>query len=188
MKLPIKTNRLLLREICSKDANNVYNLFSNPNVMRYLDLPHANIAQSQHYIDTLLKDYEHKPRLRWEFAVILAKTGEFAGIVELEVGFEPVVDSRAELQYLFLPEFCGKGYASEANKAVIKFGFEELRVNKITAGCLQCNLASERAMIRCGMTKEGDYKQHTKWDGEWVNRVEYAVLKDEYYVEKGKTL
>lgn len=166
----IQTERLLLRGICEDDAADVYNLFSNPKVMYFLDLPHPDIEYTRRYI-------QNRPRTRCEF-VVLSKV--FMGIVELNVEFEPIIDSRADLSYYFLPEFWHKGYATEAIKALIKFGFEVLKVNKITSGCLKCNSASENVMIRCDMQKEAEFKQHTRFKGEWVKRVEYAVLKDEY--------
>ena len=169
----IQTERLLLRELSENDAADVYNLFSNPTVMYFLDLPHPSIEYSREYIRTC-------PRTHYEFAVVLIDTEEFLGIVELNVEFEPIIDSRADLSYYFLPEFWHKGYATEASRALIRFGFEVLKVNKITSGCLKCNSASENVMIRCDMQKEAEFKQHTRFKGEWVKRVEYAVLKDEY--------
>jgi RimJ/RimL family protein N-acetyltransferase len=179
--LPLKTERLLLRDLCESDINSVYNLYSNSQSMCFLDLPHANIVHTQEHIKEALEKNEKDPRTCYELAVILKDTNEFMGIVELDIEFEPIIDSRADLSYYFLPDFWHKGYATEASKALIKFGFEILQLNKITAGCLKCNTASEKVMIQCNMQKEAEFKKHCKFKGEWQNRIEYAILRDEYF-------
>jgi RimJ/RimL family protein N-acetyltransferase len=149
--------------------------------MYFLDLPHSNIEETRECIENTLKAYQESPRKCFEMAVVLKDTGLFAGIVELEVETSYTKDGRADLSYYFLPEYWRKGYATEASKALIKLGFETLELNKITAGCLKCNAASEKVMIQCDMQKEAEFKKHAQFNGEWVNRVEYAILKDEYF-------
>jgi len=177
----LKTKRLLLRDLCEEDINDAYSLFSNKKAMYFLDLPHLNIEHTRIYMEKLLQANQENPRTRYELAVVSLNPEILIGIVDLNVEFTPIIDSRADLSYYFLPEFWHMGYAAEAGKALIKFGFEVLSVNKITAGCLKCNDASEKVMINCNMQKEAELKKHTKFNGEWVNRVEYAILKDEYF-------
>ena len=181
-----KTDRLILRDLSEKDAGDVYNLFSNPETMYFLDLPHPNIEHSKKYIDDLLIAYQEQPRLCWEMAVILKSTQEFIGVVNLGIETPYIKDGRACLDYYFFPEYWNKGYATEASRALIKFAFETLEINKIATGCFKCNSASEKVMIKCGMSKEAELKKHAKFNGEWENRVEYAILKDEYFEIKNK--
>ena len=149
--------------------------------MYYLDLPHPNIEYTEKYITELLAKCLETPRRCYEMAVILAETNTFIGVVSLDIEHPYLKDARACLDYYFLPEYWGKGYATEANKALIKFAFETLEVNKITSGTLKCNIGSEAVMKKCGMTQEAELKQHTQFNDEWVNRVEYAILKCEYF-------
>jgi len=179
--LPLKTERLVLRDICVEDTNDIYRLYSNNEVMYFLDAPHSNVEYTRKYIEELLENNQKIPRTCYKMAVVSRDTKMFMGIAELDVEFVPIIDSRADLSYYFLPEFWRKGYAAEAGKALIKFGFEILSVNKITAGCLKCNSSSEKVMIQCNMQKEAEFKKHAQFNGEWVNRVEYAILKDEYF-------
>lgn len=176
---PYKTERLSLRDLCEDDVQSVYNLFSDDEVMYFLDLPHPNMEYTGKYIAGLLKAYQKCPRRCWKMAVISNDTGEFMGIVDLDVETEHATDGRADLSYYFMPKFWHRGYATEASKSLIKFGFEILGLNKITAGCLKCNSASEKVMIQCNMKKEAEFKKHTQFNGKWENRVEYAVLKEE---------
>ena len=176
----MRTERLLLRDLRREDASDIYRLFPDARAMHFLDLPHPNIAHSRRYIAALQRKYRESPRRCWKLAVVLEDTQTFLGVAGLAVETSWPKDGRADLEYYFLPEFWRMGYATEAGKALIKFGFETLSLNKITAGCLQCNTGSEKVMIRCGMQREAEFRRHTQWDGEWVNRVEYAILRDEY--------
>lgn len=178
--MTIKTERLILRDLCEKDTNDIYVLFSNKETMYYLDLPHPNIEHSQQYVNEILTRYQDNPRRCYEMAVILAETDTFVGVVNLDVEHPYLTDARACLNYYFMPEYWGKGYATEASVALVKFAFETLEVNKVVAGTLKCNIGSEAVMKKCGMSLEAELKQHTKFNGDWVNRVEYAILKCEY--------
>jgi len=179
--MTIKTERLMLRDLCEGDVSDVYALFSDKVAMYYLDLPHPNIEHTQQYINVILAKYQNDPRRCYEMAVVLNESNTFVGVVNLEVEHPYLKDARACLDYYFIPQFWGKGYATEASKALIKFAFETLEVNKIATGTLKCNVGSETVMKKCGLLQEAELKQHTKFNGEWVNRVEYAILKCEYF-------
>ncbi len=180
--IPITSERIVLRNICDDDIKDVYNLFSNKETMYFLDLPHPNLEYTKTYIEHLIKKYDENPRRCWKLAIISLKTQDFMGVVELNIETSYIEEGRADLSYYLLPNHWNKGYATEASKLIIKFGFEFLKLNKITAGCLQLNTASEKVMLRCNMLKEAEFKKHTKFNGHWINRVEYAILKDEYLV------
>jgi len=179
-----QTKRLILRDLANDDLMNVHRLYSDAKAMYFLDLPHAEIAQSQEYLEGVLADNSKNPRRSWQIAVELADSRVFIGIACLEPETAELKDGRAELSYYFLPEYWGKSYATEAGRAMIQFGFETLELNKIFSGCVKINAASENVMIRCNMQKEAEYKKHTKMHGEWTNRVEYAILREEYYAAK----
>jgi len=182
--MEIDTGRLILRDLREDDANDVHSLFSNKDTMRLLDSPHENIEDTKCYLTDIMRQYHENPRRCYALAVILKETNTFTGVVSLEVEHPYLKDARACLDYYFLPQYWGRGYATEASKALITFAIETLEVNKITAGTLKCNIGSETVMKKCGMTQEAEFKQHTQWDCEWVNRVEYAILKCEYNAAK----
>jgi ribosomal-protein-alanine N-acetyltransferase len=80
------------------------------------------------------------------------------------------------LGYFLLPDYWGKGYATEAAKAVIRFAFGSCGVHKLTASCLMENIASERVMIKSGLQKEAVRRSHQWHDGGWKDRVEYGIV------------
>jgi len=102
------------------------------------------------------------------------------GVVDLECEFLPTKEARAGIDWYLLPEYWKHGYASEAAQALINYGFNTLELNKITSGCLAENTASEHVMKRIGMTKEARFRKHANFKGKWIDRVEYAILRDDY--------
>jgi len=93
----------------------------------------------------------------------------------------------AKLGYFYLPRYWGKGYATEAMKAVLQFAFETLGLHKIITGCLKENSRSERVMIKCGMRKEAELLQHVRHEGKWKDRLEYGLLKDQWEINQNDT-
>ena len=89
-------------------------------------------------------------------------------------------DRVAELGYWIGVPYWGRGYATEAARAVMSHGFEDLGLNRIYAGYFARNNASGNIMRKLGMTHEGTLRQHhCKW-GEFVDVVMYGILADEW--------
>ncbi|QYR21982.1 GNAT family N-acetyltransferase [Paenibacillus sp. sptzw28] len=88
--------------------------------------------------------------------------------------------NRGELAYWVGRPFWGKGYAAEAAKQVVQFGFETLKLNKIWAAAMVKNPASSNVMSKVGMKHEGTFKQHiSKWD-QFEDLVYYGMIKTDY--------
>ncbi|WP_341953571.1 GNAT family protein [Salinibacterium sp. TMP30] len=88
---------------------------------------------------------------------------------------------QVELGWVLDPHFTGHGYATEAVRELIRYGFENLGVHRIVADCFLDNEASWRLMERVGMRRE----KHAVRDsfhrsGGWMDTVAYAILDDEY--------
>ena len=116
------------------------------------------------------------------FAITLAADGSFIGIIGLAISPQ---HSRAELGYWIGKPFWGKGYATEAGRAILQYGFEELGLRRIHAGYFSNNPASGRVQQKLGMVREGNQRKHIlKW-GEEIDHVLNAILKSEYERLKG---
>lgn len=125
----------------------------------------------------------HAPAFdRGEMAT-LAVTASSAGLVGA-IGLRIERDHRrAELGYWIGVPYWGRGFATEAAKAVIRFGFEQLSLNRIHACHLTRNPASGRVMIKAGMRLEGCLRQHVvKWD-RFEDLAKYAILRREWTAE-----
>ena len=174
MKLPVlRTERLVLRPFELSDAPRIQELAGAREVaLNTLLIPHP-------YPDGAAEEWiaSHEKKIEegtYNFAV---DCGELAGCVGLNVKREW---DRAEIGYWIGVPYWGRGYTTEAAGAVIRFGFEELNLNRIYAGYFSRNAASARVMQKNGMTYEGTLRKHVKkWD-EYVDIVYYGLLREEW--------
>lgn len=89
-------------------------------------------------------------------------------------------DDIAEIGYWIGVPYWGRGYAAEAGEAVIRYGFEDLNLNKIYAAYFTRNPASGGVLKKLGMSYEGTLRQHHKKWGEYVDAEMYSVLKRDW--------
>ncbi|QDP84536.1 GNAT family N-acetyltransferase [Chryseobacterium sp. SNU WT5] len=133
-KIFIETSRLLLREIIAEDVEMIYLLDSNAKVMKYLGVkPVTTKAESEKTIKNIRKQYKENGIGRW--AVIEKESNLLIGWSGLKVLTEPINGFKNvyEIGYRFLPEYWGKGYATEAGKAVLDYGFNLMNLDIIYA-------------------------------------------------------
>ena len=174
MKLPaLRTGRLLLRSFDISDAATVQRLAGEREIaLNTMHVPHP-------YLDGRAEQWirlqeERREAGQIDFAI---DDGELAGCIGLRV--QPDFE-RAEIGYWIGKPFWGRGYATEAAGAIIRYGFEDLRLHRIYAGYFSRNEQSARVMIKNGMKYEGTLRQHVKkWD-EFVDVVYYGILHDEW--------
>ena len=88
--------------------------------------------------------------------------------------------NRAELGYWIGVPFWGNGYATEAARAVMKYGFEKLQLNRIFAAHFRGNTASGNVLQKIGMRYEGQMRQAVvKW-GQYIDLERYAILREDF--------
>ncbi|KFC20400.1 GNAT family N-acetyltransferase [Chryseobacterium sp. FH1] len=158
MKLPIITERLILRKLTKDDVDNIFLLDSNPDVMKYVGVPPSiSKEQSEKMIENILNQYEKNGTGR--LAVIEKETNKFIGwsgiklLTEEVNGFKNIY----ELGYRFLPEFWGKGYATESAKASLDLGFNQLNADKIYAYADVENQSSNSILTKLGFENKGEF-------------------------------
>lgn len=86
--------------------------------------------------------------------------------------------NNAEIGYWIAEDFWNRGYATEAVKAIIDFGFTQLKLKRIYASHFDFNPASGKVLEKAGMSKEGILKCHTMKNNEYQNHVLYAIIRD----------
>jgi [ribosomal protein S5]-alanine N-acetyltransferase len=102
--------------------------------------------------------------------------GELVGCMGLRVKDHGI----AEIGYWVGMPFWGRGYATEAGRAVLRYGFQECGLQRIFAGHFARNPASGRVLQKIGMTYEGTLRRHElKW-GEYQDLVFYGILAEEF--------
>ena len=158
-KIFVETPRLILSEIISEDLDRIFLLDSNPDVMRYIGVePVKTIEESVETIKKIQRQYRENGIARW--AVIEKESNLLIGWSGLKLLTEPINGFKNvyELGYRFLPEFWGKGYATEAGKAVLAYGFNEMNLDKIYA-CVDIKNSSSDKILKdkLGFVSQGTF-------------------------------
>jgi [ribosomal protein S5]-alanine N-acetyltransferase len=143
----IETNRLLLRAFTINDAQLIYDLNNHPDVTRYTYDPLTDLEHARQVLEqAILPQYALYNHGRW--AVHIKSGLEFIGWCGLK--FRPE-KSEVDLGYRFKTSAWGKGYATEAAYACLKYGFEKLNMVKITGRAVPANAGSWRVLEKIGM-------------------------------------
>lgn len=149
--MQIETPRLLLRPFQLSDAADNFEMDSNPNVIKYLPIePHSNIKQSIEVVKHVIKQYEENGIGR--VAVVLKETGKYIGWSGFKLITKPMNNHQnfIELGYRFAEAYWGKGYATEAAEACMKYGFEILKYDVIYAVAYANHVASQSVLQKVG--------------------------------------
>ena len=173
----MRTARLLLRAFALADVPQLVTLAGNYEVAKNtLNIPHPYLEEdARRWVQLTQENYAQQTG--YAFAIELLSSGEFIGGIGLTI--ERRFD-RAEAGYWLGQPYWGQGLASEALAAVLHFGFDELKLNKIYATHIAENPASGRVMLKNGMVKEGELAQHTKRDGRYYDLWQYRLTRGEY--------
>lgn len=150
MKALIETERLLLREITLDDKEELFKLHSNPAVQQYTGEPIVeSIEEIEEAIRERIDNYKKYGYGRW--ATFLKNEMKFVGWAGL--AYLPEFDE-IDLGYRFLPEYWGLGLATEASRAILKYGFHTLKIKRIVAIAMKEHKATIKVMEKVGMEFE----------------------------------
>lgn len=120
-----------------------------------------------------------EPRTEYYFGI--AVSGELVGFVRL--GLNGV--SAAKLGYAVRARDWGRGYATDAVRTMMAFGFETLGLHRISAAVGPTNSASLAVLKKIGMTDEGRIRDHVFTNGEWRDSLLYSMLRHEWQLSAG---
>ncbi len=155
MKYVFETERLRFRESTPADAEAMYELNSDPEVIQYTgDLPFDSVEAVREFLDGYVSVYRKWKRGRW--IAELKSTGVVIGWCGLKFHEEENV---TDVGYRFHKRFWGNGYATEAAIAAIEYGFNVLNLDRIVAHARKENTASLRVLEKCGMRITGEEKE-----------------------------
>ena len=185
--VPIHCQRIILQPFKVSDAFFMFRNWANdPDVTRYMTwFPHENMQVTESVISSWVSDYS-KPNF-YQWAILLRQIDEpigSIGVVEMDE------DAKScELGYCIGKPFWHQGYTSEAVSHVIKFLFEQVKFEKITARHDVRNPNSGAVMMKCGMkyvTTRINIGQ-TK-EGEPLSCAYYEISREEYLANQAKGL
>ncbi|PWN63737.1 N-acetyltransferase [Chryseobacterium viscerum] len=159
MSMKIETQRLILRKLEEADVERIFLLDSNPEVMKYLGKPVTTKEESKEMIQMIQKQYEENGVGR--LAVIEKESGLLIGWCGLKLLTKPINGYKnvLELGYRFIPEFWGKGYATETTERTLEYGFIELNANVIYAYADSGNTGSRYILGKLGFENMGEFEE-----------------------------
>ncbi|WP_291129128.1 GNAT family N-acetyltransferase [Flavobacterium sp. UBA7682] len=170
----IETERLLLRRIDQNDVEEVLALRGNPETMKYIPRPLAKTKEEALvHIAMIEEKIENNTGINW--GITIKGSNKIIGIIG-HYRIQPE-NHRAEIGYMSLPEYNGKGYITEAIKAVVEYGFEQMNLHSIEAVIDPGNTASERVLQKNGFVKEAHILENELWEGKFWDTVIYSLLK-----------
>jgi ribosomal-protein-alanine N-acetyltransferase len=179
MNMRLETERLNMTIVKVEDLSEVHQLNSYPEVDEFntLGLP-ANEKVTEKIMNEWLQKQNENPRQSYVFCVRLKENGKFAGMIAMNLG-RPKYRS-AEISYKLRPDHWRNGYATEAVKALLSFGFRDLCLHRIEAGCAIQNAASIKVLEKVGMVREGSKRKILPIRGQWVDNFIYSILEEEF--------
>ncbi len=181
MMILLKTKRLIICEHDFNDSTSMHKLYTDPEAMRYLPGMKSNsIEETEKKLSEAINEILLENRTKYFFKILLLDKNEYVGEIGYTVKSFSTMGKVVDLGYFILPKFWGKGLVTEAALEVVKFAFEQDNVIKIVSSCNKKNRASERVMIKLGMTKETECNLHNIRNKKSEDREEYQLTKDEW--------
>ena len=169
----LETERLLLRRVNPTDIKEIFALRSNPLTMQYIPRPLLKTDEDalEHIamIDTKIETNEG---INW--AITLKDNPKLIGVIG-HYRIKPE-HYRAEIGYMLLPEYHGKGIVSEAVKEAVNYGFQVMKLHSIEAIIDPDNHASAKVLEKNGFIKEAHLKENEFFDGRFLDSVIYSIL------------
>jgi ribosomal-protein-alanine N-acetyltransferase len=178
----IESGRLILRQVTLEDAPDFFACQSDPDVFRYAGRSEeTSLESARHMLNILFKRHQEQTMLSW--AIVLKENLRFIGRFQMEEWSDE--NHRAAVGYLLGKQYWGKGYATEALRAVITYLFEQTTVNRIDTFAWSENIASTRVMEKAGMRFEGLARQKRFAKGAFRDLKSYSILREDFFNEKG---
>lgn len=175
---PLRTARLTLRPMIREDLTAVWEYRRLPEVSQWLGSVHTDEAAFRAGADGMLACnlvVELDGRVIGDLMVAIEDGWAQRGMEDLARG------TQADLGWTFAPDVSGRGYATEAVRALIGVCFGELGLRRVHAGCFAANEPSWRLMERLGMRRE-EHSRATALhrSGRWLDGMDYGLLAEEW--------
>lgn len=173
--MQLESERLIIRDFVMEDWESIHRYASDEQVTKYMEWGPNTERVTKAFVAEMIQVQQDEPRHDYEFAVVLKETGALIGGCGIHVD-----QFNGEIGYCFNPNYAGKGYATEAAKALLKFGFTEIGLHRIFAKCRPQNIRSANLMKRLGMKQEGHLREHLYYKGEFHDSVLFSILVNEF--------
>jgi RimJ/RimL family protein N-acetyltransferase len=176
----LTTRRLVLREVVDADADDLLAFRGDPEVQRYNLKPMKTRSEALSLVRTMQGWYASRYATQW--GITLRGEDRVLGLCGLHDWSQ--THRRASLGYDLARSHWGRGIATEAMHAVLRFGFERMNLNRVEAVTIVDNTRSIRLLERLGFALEGVRRESSLEDGgRFHGSAVYGLLRSEYLPE-----
>lgn len=173
----LETQRLVLRQIDNSDVTSLFEILSDPKVAEFdYFYPVKSIEEAGKFIKRYTEEIEENEEITW--GIVLKESNKLIGtccLGDFEDG-----SRRTEIGYDIKQSEWGKGYATEAVKSVIEYGFNKMNLNRIEATITPGNDASVKVLSKLNFTQEGIVRERDLIKGKLEDGIIMSILKREY--------
>ena len=174
--MELKTKRLILRPFTMEDAQAVFDYSHQPNVgLNAGWKPHDSVEETR---DTMQQIFIGKEGV---FAIVVQETGQLIGSVGL-IDDPKRENPRAKmLGYALSENYWGKGFMTEAVHALMRYAFERMEVDLVSAYCYPNNRRSRNVLQKCGFEFEGKLrKSEVRFDGSVMDDECFSLMRERW--------
>jgi RimJ/RimL family protein N-acetyltransferase len=176
---PLETERLLLRPYEESDVDGFYAIRSQPEVVRYLYEEPLSLEQAREKVTMLVGSRTFEAEDDWlAAAIVLRESGAYVGDVAFH--WVSVQHRTGEVGFVLDPAHQGHGYAIEAARAIVDWGFGAFGLHRVIGRTEARNAASARVLEKLGMRLEAHLIENEWVKGEWQSELSYAILDHEW--------
>lgn len=182
----LTTERLRLREVEDLDWQVVFAYQSDPRYQRYEPSKYDLQMDVQHLVQEFIHWQHEQPRRKFQLAITLRASRVLIGTCGIRKAAASARE--AELGYELHPDYWGQGYATEAARAMLAFGFDTLHLQRVWAQCIAENEASARVLERIGMRQERRMVKHTWMQDKWWDMLRYGISHSAWQAQTARAL
>ena len=176
---PLETERLVLRPFEDGDLNALYRMQSDAEVARWLYNDPRTLEETRAQLSRKIAGAQLTAEDDWLSAVVVEReTGDVVGDMALHWVSEQ--HKTGEIGFILDPAYQGRGYATEAARAFLTFGFESMGFHRVIGRTEARNTASARVLEKLGMRLEAHLVENEWVKGEWQSELVYAMLEREW--------
>ncbi|MBW3545533.1 MAG: GNAT family N-acetyltransferase [Bacteroidetes bacterium] len=179
MEPALCTERLSLKLVSLADLLDIHALHALPetNEFNTLGIP-ENPDQTRKVLQDFIDAAHRASKPEYTFAIRVRQSQAFIGLIALKCG-NPMY-RMGDVWYKIHKDHWRKGFATEALRAVLAYGFGELQLHRIEAGCAVANKGSVAVLKKVGMQKEGSKRKVLPLASGWSDNYEYAILEEDW--------
>ena len=172
----LESDRLKYRQITLADSETLFNIRTNPDVMKFMDVEELkSLTESEELINSIGESFKSGAGINW--GMIEKSQNKFMGY--FGIWKIDAKHCRGEIGYALLPEFWGKGYMLEAANKLIEYGFRELNLHSIEANVNPDNSSSIKLLEKIGFRKEAHFRENYLFRNEFKDSFIYSLLESD---------